>query len=139
MALLVICPKRKQIFNLPHYLLINGQQLGLMKGEPVKIQLPAGNYKITIRSAYKFIESTIVVQIRDEESKKVVFSDREKFWNWLFNLDLVLWLIKRFVRIVEPWDTIYEIVSNGFFAIWLLRIWIIRKKYFKLEVVCSGF
>lgn len=135
MALLMISPKRKQIINLPHYLLINGQLLGLMKSEPVNIQLPTGNYEITIRSAYKFIESTITVQIGEEESKKVVFSDRENFWNWLFNLDLVLWLIKRFITIPEPWGSIYEIVSNGFFAIWLLRIWIIRKRYFKLEIV----
>lgn len=135
MALLTISPKRKQIINLPHYLLINGQLLGLMKSEPVNIQLPTGNYEITIRSAYKFIESTITVQIGEEESKKVVFSDREKFWNWLFNLDLVLWLIKRFITIPNPWGGIYEIVSNGFFAIWLLRIWIIRKRYFKLEIV----
>lgn len=135
MALLTISPKRKQIINIPHYLLINDQLLGLMKSEPVNIQLPTGNYEIIIRSAYKFIESTITVQIGEEESKKVVFSDREKFWNWLFNLDLVLWLIKRFITIPNPWGGIYEIVSNGFFAIWLLRIWIIRKRYFKLEIV----
>lgn len=135
MARLTISPKRRQIFNIPHFLLINGQQLGLLKGKTVDIHLPAGNYKITIRSAYKFIESSIQVQVGEEESKKVMFSDREKFWNWLFNIDLVLWLIKRFVKITEPWDMIYEIVSNGFFAIWLLRIWIIRKRYFKLEIV----
>lgn len=135
MALLTISSKRKQLVNLPHYLLIDGQLLGLMKGKLVNIQLPAGNYEITVRSAYKFIESTIAVQIGDEECKKVVFSDREKFWNWLFNLDLVLWLIKRFITIPAPWGGIYEIVSNGFFAIWLLRIWIIRKRYFKLEMV----
>ena len=102
MALLTISSKRKQLVNLPHYLLIDGQLLGLMKGKPVNIQLPAGNYKITVRSAYKFIESTISVWIGDEECKKVVFSDREKFWNWLFNLDLVLWLIKRFITIPAP-------------------------------------
>jgi hypothetical protein len=33
----------------------------------------------------------------------------------------------------EPWGTIYEMVSNGFFAVWLLRIWIIRKSYFNIE------
>lgn len=134
MELLTISPKRKQIINIPHYLLINGQLLGVMKGEPINIQLPAGNYEVTIRSIYKCIESTIAVRIGDNESKKVVFSDREKFWNWLFNLDFVLWIIKRFITIPEPWDSVYEIVSNGFFAIWLLRIWIIRKRYFKLEI-----
>lgn len=134
MELLTISPKRKQIINIPHYLLINGQLLGVMKGEPINIQLPAGNYEVTIRSIYKYIESTIAVRVGDNESKKIVFSDREKFWNWLFNLDFVLWIIKRFITIPEPWDSVYEIVSNGFFAIWLLRIWIIRKRYFKLEI-----
>ena len=134
MVILTISPKRKQIINIPHYLLVNGQMLGIMKGKPVNIQMPAGSYEITIRSIYKFIESTIAVRIGENESKKVVYSDREKFWNWLFNLDFVLWLIKRFITIPEPWDSIYEIVSNGFFAIWLLRIWIIRKRYFKLEI-----
>lgn len=135
MSILTISPKRKHIINIPHYLFINGQLLGFIKGEPVNIQLPAGIYQITVRSAYKFIESKITVNIGNEECKKVVFSDREKYWNWLFNIDLVLWLIKRFITIPEPFDTIYEIVSNGFFAIWLLRIWIIRRRYFKLEVV----
>jgi hypothetical protein len=135
MALLTISPKRKQIINLPHYLLINGQLLGLMKGEPVNIQLPGGDYEVTIRSAYKFIGGMMTVRLGDGEAKTVVFSDREKFWNWLFNLDLVLWIIKRFMIIPESWDSVYEIASNGFFAIWLLRIWIIRKRYFRLEIM----
>lgn len=135
MSILTISPKRKQIIKIPHYLYINGQLLGFIKDEPVDIQLQAGIYQITIRSTYKFIESKITVHIGNEESKKVVFSDREKFWNWLFNIDLVLWILKRFITIPNPFDSIYEIVSNGFFAIWLLRIWIIRKRYFKLEIL----
>ena len=42
--------------------------------------------------------------------------------------------MKRLLHLPEPWGLIYEILSNGFFAVWLLRVWIIRKKYFKVEV-----
>jgi len=34
----------------------------------------------------------------------------------LFNVDLILWAAKRFVNIGEPWDTVYEVASNGFFC-----------------------
>lgn len=62
------------------------------------------------------------------------FSDRDRAWNRLFNIDLVLWILKRLLHVPEPWGTIYEIVSNGFFIVWLLRIWIIRKHYFDISV-----
>ena len=47
---------------------------------------------------------------------------------------MVLWLVKRLNNLPEPWGLIYEMLSNGFFAVWLMRVWIIRKKYFKVEV-----
>ena len=40
----------------------------------------------------------------------------------------------RLINLPEPWGLIYEMLSNGFFAVWLMRVWIIRKKYFKVEV-----
>lgn len=130
---LIISPKGKLMAMIPHYLLINDQLLGAFKGKEAHINLPPGRYKVTIRSLYKFIESTIDVYIPIGESKRLTFTDRDKVWNWLFNVDLVLWLLKRILHVPEPWGTIYEIVSNGFFAIWLLRIWIIRKHYFSIK------
>lgn len=120
---------------LPHYLLINGQMIGVMKGE-VKINVPPGHYQLTIRSMYRFIESTVEVEVAPGSTTVLTFGDRERLWNWLFNLDIVLWIAKRFVNVPEPWGTVYEIVSNGFFAIWLLRVWVIRKRYF--SIVGSG-
>lgn len=135
MAELLIQPEQKQWIPLPHYLLINGQMVGMMRGKgAVHVLLADGNYDVTIRSAYKWIESTVQLKIRKDETICLTFGDREKLWNWLFNLDLILWCIKRFIHIGEPWSTIYEVVSNGFFAVWLLRIWIIRKHYFKLTI-----
>ena len=123
-SVLLIRPERKQWIPLPHYLLINGQMLGLMRGnDSVRVALPEGDYAVTVRSAYKFIESTLT------------FGDRERWWNWLFNLDLVLWLIKWFFDFGNYWDTVYEIASNGFFVLWFLRIWIIHKRYFRMT--CS--
>lgn len=137
MAQLVIGPMRKQFLNLPHYLLINDQLLGMMKGQDVRLNLPEGQYRVTIRSAYKFIESSMIVNIVGDKVSHLSFGDRERLWNILFNIDLVLWIFKRFVHFSSNWDLMYEIVSNGFFAIWLLRIWLIRKNYFKLEVTTS--
>lgn len=130
---IIISPKGKLVGMIPHYLLINDQLLGVIKGGEVHINIPSGRYKITIRSMYKFIEGSEEVYVPINETKLLTFSDRDKIWNWLFNLDIVLWLIKRFAHVPEPWGTIYEIVSNGFFAIWLLRIWIIRKHYFAIK------
>ncbi len=64
----------------------------------------------------------------------VEFGDREKVWDIIFWTDMALWLVKRVLHLPEPWGLVYEILSNGFFAVWLLRVWIIRKKYFKVEV-----
>lgn len=118
---------------IPHYLLINNQMLGIVKGGEVHISVPPGRYKVTIRSMYKFIEGSEYVYVPIGETVHLAFSDRDAVWNRLFNVDIVLWLIKRFTHVPEPWGMVYEIASNGFFAVWLLRIWIIRKRYFAIK------
>ena len=133
MSLLIISPHKKQLISYPHALLINGQLLGIMKGT-ARINIPAGRFHVTLRSMFKFIETSVDVEIPARETVEIVYGDRERLWNTIFNLDLALWLLKRIIHIGEPWDTLYEIMSNGFFAIWLLRIWIIRKRYFQMEV-----
>lgn len=130
---LIISPKGKLMAMIPHYLLINDQLLGVIKGNEAHVNLPPGRYKVTIRSMYKFIESLADVYVPIGESKRLTFTDKDKIWNWLFNIDLVLWFLKRILHVPEPWGTIYEMVSNGFFAVWLLRILIIRKSYFNIE------
>lgn len=137
MSELIITPQ-KQKLAIPHYLYINGQLLGIMKGDPVHIQIAPGTYTVTIRSMFKFIESSITLSIHEEETCEVSFHDRERIWNILFNIDLVLWLLKRIIHLEAPIDTIYEIISNGFFAIWLIRIWLIRKRYFRMKLTISG-
>lgn len=133
MSQIIITPNGKLMGMIPHYLLINDQVLGIVKGKDVRINIPSGRYKITIRSMYKFIEGSAEVYVPINETKRLTFSDKDKIWNWLFNVDLILWIIKRIIHVPEPWGTVYEIVSNGFFVIWLLRIWIIRKHYFAIK------
>lgn len=131
---IIITPKGKLIGMVPHYLLINGQMLGIVKGREVRINIPSGRYKITIRSMYKFIEGSAEVYVPINDTLRLSFSDKDKIWNWLFNIDLILWILKRIIHVPEPWGIAYEIVSNGFFAIWLLRIGIIRKRYYEIKV-----
>ena len=90
-SVLLIKPERKQRIPLPYYLLINGQMLGLMRGnDNVRVALPEGDYAVTVRSAYNFIESTAQVHIAEGETLTLTFGDRERWWNWLFSLDLML-------------------------------------------------
>lgn len=133
MATLIIKDKHSGKLALPHYLLINDQLVGVMKGE-ARVTVPAATFKVTIRSSIKFIESSAVVSTSEPVDTYVEFGDREKAWDIIFWADMVLWLVKRVLHLPEPWGLVYEILSNGFFAVWLLRVWIIRKKYFKVEV-----
>ena len=131
MATLIIKDRHSSKLALPHYLLINDRIVGVMKGE-ARVTVPAATFKVTIRSSIKFIESSAVVSTSEPVDTYVEFGDREKVWDIIF--DMALWLLKRLLHLPEPWGLIYEILSNGFFAVWLLRVWIIRKKYFKVEV-----
>ena len=54
------------------------------------------------------------------------FGDRETICDIIFWVDMILWLVKRLINLPAPWRLIYEILSNGFFAVWLMRVWIIR-------------
>ena len=133
MATLIIKDRHSGKLALPHYLLINDNVVGVMKGE-ARVTVPAATFKVTVRSSIKFIESSAVVSTSEPVDTYVEFGDREKVWDIIFWADMVLWLVKRLLHLPEPWGIIYEILSNGFFAVWLLRVWIIRKKYFKVEV-----
>ncbi|MGN0202883.1 MAG: hypothetical protein ACI399_08285 [Candidatus Cryptobacteroides sp.] len=133
MATLIIKDKHKGRMALPHYLLINDRIVGLMKGE-ARINVPAATFKVTVRSSFKFIESSAIVSTSESLDTLVEFGDREKVWDIIFWADMALWLVKRLLDLPQPWGLVYEILSNGFFAVWLLRVWIIRKKYFKVEV-----
>ena len=72
------------------------------------------------------------VLLSEGEHLHLTITDKERWWNILFDIDLILWLAKMFFELPHPWNIVYEVVSNGFFALWLARIWFIRDSYFKI-------
>lgn len=51
---------------------------------------------------------------------RLEFSDREQVWDALFVVDVVLWVVKRFLHLASPWTWLYEVFTNGYFVLWLI-------------------
>ena len=58
------------------------------------------------------------------------FHDRERLWNVLFDIDLVVWIVSLFVTL----PPLYKIISDAFFVLWLVRLVLIRKRYYKMVI-----
>ena len=56
------------------------------------------------------------ITVLPETHQNIRITGRERWWNILFNIDLCLWIASFFVTLPHPWDLIYHIVSEGFFA-----------------------
>lgn len=140
MSLLTLHRKQFHKIGIPLWVFINEQPVGIMRGKEVNIQLPEGKYDLSIRilfQIYKWrfhIGGSKHIDIKDGEHQQMRITDKERWWNILFDIDLIFWIMRFFITLPTPWDLVYEVLSNGFFAIWLLRIWIIREQYFKLEL-----
>jgi len=134
MPRLTIKQKSKGKLVLPHYLLINGKMLGLMKDPSITLEVPPATFKVRIQSVFKWFYSEAVVTTHNETDTVIEFTDREKWWDILFGIDLVLWCIKGLFHLAAPWTWIYEILTNGYFVAWLIYEWTIRKRYFKLNI-----
>lgn len=131
---------RRQIFKLsiPYWVFINEHPIGIMQGKEVNIELPPAQFDLSIRiilTLWKWrfqIKGEKKVFLKEGQHLDLMITDRERWWNILFDLDLVFWIAKLFFELSYPWNTIYEVVSNGFFVLWAIRIWCIRNNYFKL-------
>lgn len=129
---------RKQLFKLaiPYWVFINEHPVGIMQGSEVNIQMPEGSFDISIRILFKLfkwqfhIGGSTKINLLDNRQVHLYISDKERWWNILFDIDLVFWLAKFFFELPHPWDLVYEVISNGFFVIWIARIWMIRNRYF---------
>ena len=133
MARLTIIQKNRRFMPLlPHKILIGGQAVGLMRTPCVHIEIPQGAYKITIQSLFPFIRSSAVVRIDEGVDNVMEFEDKERYWDILFSADMLLWIVSLFIELQKPYSTIYHIVSESLFAIWLIHIIVIRKRYFKI-------
>lgn len=128
--------------RLPHLIFIDDRLVCIMRGDSVTIELPNGSYALRIqcggrivfgkkqRSLDLSVSSTSNINISQSAPLKVSFCDQEKLWNLLFDIDLLLWIVSLFAT----FPPLYNIISNAFFAIWLLRLIIIRKKYYRLTI-----
>jgi len=120
--------------RIPHKILINGQLIGIMKGPQVAIEMPAGEYEITVQSMIPYFSASQRVGVQPRQETRLTFGDRERVWDALFVVDIVLWIVKRFLHLANPWTWIYEVFTNGYFVLWLIYEWRIRKNYFRFEI-----
>ena len=123
----------KLMTKIPHRILINHQLIGLMNTPEINIQLLEGRYLITIQSVFPLFSASMAVGVSENVENVLAFSDREKWWDLLFVLDLALWIAQLFFTLPAPWNIVYKVFTNGYFALWLLYEWLIRKHYFKLS------
>ena len=134
MARLKIVQKKSKLMPLlPHKLLINGRMVGLMQQAEVAVEMPAGEYRITIQSMIPILSATRTVVVDEGLENVLTFTDREKWWDALFVIDIVMSIAKFFFDLPAPWDLVYKIFTNGYFVLWLVYEWVIRKRYFRLE------
>lgn len=123
---------------LPLWVFINGQPLGLMRGESVTIELPQGCYNVGVKLLFQLwklkfgIGGSCIVTATEEVPAIMEIRDREKIWNILFDIDLVVWLASLFFNLPSPWNIVYHILSDGFFILWIIRLILIRNRYYQL-------
>ena len=126
--------------RLPHLIFIDDLYAGTMQGE-TQIQMPAGHYKMRVQFGGKIplgksgksidlsVSSTCDnVEVRQHTT--FLFHDRERLWNLLFDIDLIVWVVSLFI----PLTRLYRILSDSFFVIWLVRLLIIRKRYYRIII-----
>jgi hypothetical protein len=119
--------------TLPHKIYFNGQLLGIMQRKEIQVKdIPEGVYRLKIQSMIPFLFAETEITVKRGENT-VIFSDREKFWDILFTIDLLLVIVKWFITLPDNINLIYSIVTNGYFAVWLAYEWIIRKRYFRIQ------
>lgn len=129
--------------RLPYALFLDGLYAGMLKDEKLQIDIPQGRYdlkvqfggRIPIGKSGKSIDvslsSTRPIDVPRNGDVECLFHDRERLWNILFDIDLVAWVVSWFVAM----PAIYKIVSDAFFAVWLVRLVLIRKKYYKIKII----
>ena len=138
MALLTLHRKQRFKVAIPYWVFIDGQPVGMMRSGDVGIDLPEGSYNLAVKIVlglwkWRFdIGGDTVVTLSEQLPTRVRITDRERWWNLLFDLDLVIWIACMFIELPEPWNVVYHVLSEGFFAIWIIRILVIRNRYFKL-------
>ncbi len=126
--------------RLPHLLFIDNVYVGTMQGDEAHIEIPSGEYNLRVqfggsipigkkgKSLDLSVSATQAVEVSRRGDTLLSFHDRERIWNILFDIDLVVWIVSFFITMPAT----YKIISNVFFAVWLIRLVIIRKRYYRI-------
>lgn len=122
---------------LPYWVFIDGHPIGIMKRD-VSIQLPGGTYTLGIWLVLRIWkwELRLGKDIRFmmlNEDVQVEFWHSEPVWDTIFNIDLIIWILTMFIEIPHPWNILYHVLSDGFFILWLIRLWQKRTEYLVIE------
>ena len=91
---------------------IGGQLLGLMRTPSINLNIPQGLYEVTIQSIFPFIKTSAIVRIDEGVHNVLEFEDKEKYWDLLFSIDMILWIISLFINLQKPYSTIYHIYQR---------------------------
>lgn len=134
-SLLSVC---QDIGAVAYCLYIDGIIISILKGKTEKVYLTPGNHTITIKVIVPILKWTITfVSTRTINvpplGTSICFGNKERIWNLLFDLDLLLCIIGFIVDIPSPWNIVYEVMSNGFFIIWIIHLWHIKDNYFYIK------
>ncbi|MCR4811084.1 MAG: hypothetical protein K5867_00595 [Bacteroidales bacterium] len=141
MANLIVRHRRRWYeISLPHALFVNNTFVGVMKGDVASLALPPGNCLLRVQlggpvRVWKWnldlsLSSCRVVTLANGSPVTVAFHDRERFWNILFDVDLFLWVLGLFVKM----PLIYKILSDLFFLVWLVRLVLVRKRFYSMTL-----
>lgn len=139
MATVTLHRRQTLRWAIPYWVFVNGVPVGIMQNEEMGLQLPPGQYVLGVKIVAGLakwrlqIGGTRRITLSADGHLRLRITDRERWWNVLFNIDLALWVAKLFFELPAPWNMIYEVASNGFFVIWMIRIWAIRDRYLMLE------
>ena len=128
---------------IPYCVVINGKVVGVTRLDRVQIEMPQGAYNISVKYVFPIwrwefsLSSSKDIIIKDNETVEMEFFHKEILWDILFEIDLLLWIAEFFFELPYPWNIVYKVFSNGFFLLWILRIFIIRERYFTFKVKYS--
>lgn len=129
--------------RLPHVVFLDGLYAGMLKDDRLLINAPRGNYDLKVQFGGRVpigkngksidisVSSTKQIEVSGIGDVEYVFHDRERIWNILFDIDLIVWVVSWFVTM----PPLYKIISDIFFAVWIVHLIIIRKRYYKIQLV----
>lgn len=129
---------------MPHQVILNGRLTGVMSTPQARLHLPAGYYMLTIRTGSfvpvgkkgktldMTVSSTLPIQVTDGVYNCLDFNEKGRWWDIVFMIDLLVWLVSFGLTIPHPWKIVYHVLSDGFFIAWLIRLIIVRKRYYTM-------